>query len=71
MSKKQMIILVIGFILFIVYILSSATEYLDNGRYTSVVVPYEKIYGTSDCGKRDDKFYILDTKTGKYQQIRF
>ena len=42
-----------------------ATAHLNNGRYVPMIIPHERTYASSGGHERDDKFYVLDTRTGK------
>lgn len=69
MSNNKKILIIVCFVLIAFYCIFKLNEYNDNDRYLPVVVPYERTYGTTDGGKREDKFYILDTRTGDYRKV--
>lgn len=64
LTKEEIIKLsTIGFFaLLLSYIALTVSDYLENGRYQAVVVPYESGHPTV---YREDKLYIVDTKTGQ------
>ena len=64
--KNKMIILFVFIATIFFYLLNFFIGHLDNGRYESIIVPYERIYGGSS-GAREDRMYILDTRTGDYK----
>lgn len=67
--NKKYILFFCVFFVFSLFFIKTFIDINDNGRYKAVVIPYERTYGITNPGKRDDKFYILDTRTGTHKQV--
>ena len=64
MFDKRILIFGVFALLTFIYVFKLSTEHLNNGRYVPMVIAHEKSMG-SYPSVRDDKFYVLDTRTGK------
>ena len=62
--NKNTILVLLSFLAFF-YTVKMATAHLNNGRYVPMIIPHERTYASSGGHERDDKFYVLDTRTGK------
>ena len=66
MKKDQTITIVAsGMIIFLYFLIIKPL--VDKGRYTAITVAHEHVYSNSSL--RDDRLYVIDTRTGKVKKL--